>query len=99
MYVSDQQSTWYGLIDQTQTLYSKVPSLLYQKRVLVLSLKVIAKEDKQEILLSNGSDDQKTVSVFACNKGADVVESAWVLDSGRPYPYINQQNIMTSTLS
>ena len=90
MYVSDQQSilVWSDRPDTNFVFQGSVVTLPETGSGLIAS-KVIAKEDKQEILLSNGSDDQKTVSVFACNKGADVARIRMgVADSGRPYPYI-----------
>ena len=90
MYVSDQQSilVWSDTPNTNFVFQGSVVTLPETGSGLIAS-RVIAKEDKQEILLSNDSDDQKTVSIFACNKGADVARIRMgVADSGRPYPYI-----------
>lgn len=91
MYVSDNQSilVWSDRPDTNFVFQGSVVTLPETGSGLISS-RVVNTANKQEILLSNGPDDQKTVSIFACNKGADVARIRMgVADSGRPYPYID----------
>lgn len=90
LYVSDNQSllVWSDRPDTNFVFQGSVVTLPETGSGLMAS-KVVDTKDKQEILLTNGPDDQKTVSVFACNKGADVARIRMgVAEAGRAYPYI-----------
>ncbi|AOV58855.1 tail fiber-like protein [Synechococcus phage S-CAM3] len=90
MYVSDSQSilVWSDRPDTNFVFQGSVVTLPETGSGLIAS-KVVDKENRQEILLNNGADDQKTVTIFACNKGADVARIRMgVATAGRPYPYI-----------
>ena len=90
MYVSDNQSilVWSDRPDTNFVFQGSVVTLPETGSGLIAS-KVVQKEERQEILFSNGPDDQKTVTIFACNKGADVARIRMgVAGTGRPYPYI-----------
>ena len=91
LFVSDNQSllVWSDRPDTNFVFQGSVVTLPELGSGLIAS-KVVDKEERQEILFSNGPDDQKTVTIFACNKGADVARIRMgVADSGRPYPYID----------
>ncbi len=90
MYVSDSQSilVWSDRPDTNFVFQGSVVTLPETGSGLIAS-KVVDRENRQEILLNNGADDQKTVTIFACNKGADVARIRMgVATAGRPYPYI-----------
>jgi len=91
MYVSDNQSilVWSDRPDTNFVFQGSVVTLPETGSGLIAS-KVVNKIERQEILFTNGADDQKTVSIFACNKGADVARIRMgVAVAGRPYPYID----------
>ena len=91
MYVSDRQSilVWSDRPDTNFIFQGSVVTLPETGSGLIAS-KIVDKEGYQEKLFTNGPDDQKTVTIFACNKGADVARIRMgVAESGRPYPYID----------
>ena len=90
LYVSDNQSilVWSDRPNTNFVFQGSVLTLPETGSGLIAS-KVVDKEGYQEKLFTNGSDDQKTVTIFACNKGADVARIRMgVATAGRPYPYI-----------
>lgn len=92
LFVSDSQSllVWSDRPDTNFVFQGSVVTLPETGSGLIAS-KVVDKEERQEILFTNAADDQKTVNIFACNKGADVARIRMgVADAGRPYPYINE---------
>lgn len=90
LYISDGQSiiVWSDRPDTSFVFQGSVVTLPESGSGLIAS-STILKENRQQILLTNGSDDQSTINIFACNKGADVARiRVGVSESGRNYPFI-----------